>query len=45
MIPSNEIKRLLDYTNYIKECVSNGTEINKDTIRDYLEENHYYNKI
>lgn len=40
-----ELKRLLDYTNYIKECVSNNTEINKDTIRDYIKESHYYTPI
>jgi len=45
MITTKEIKRLLDYTNYIKECVSNNSEINKETIKNYLNENHFHNKL
>ena len=40
-----ELKILLDYTNYIKECVSNNSVISKKTIKDYLKEDHYYNNI
>tara|TARA_R110002072_G_C7915426_1_gene530649 strand:+ start:517 stop:654 length:138 start_codon:yes stop_codon:yes gene_type:complete len=45
MITKKEIKRLIDYTNYIQECVSIGTEINKQTVKDYLNEEHFYNKL
>lgn len=40
-----ELKLLLDYTNYIKECVSTNSEISKKTIKDYLSEDHYYQNI
>ena len=40
-----ELKLLLDYTNYIKECVSSNSEISKKTIKDYLKEDHYFNNI
>ena len=40
-----EIKRLLDYTNYINECVSKNTEINKQTIKDYINSNHFYQPL
>lgn len=42
---TKELKILIDYTNYINECVSNNAEINKDTIREYLKGNHYYTPI
>lgn len=42
---SDKLKLLLDYTNYIKECVSNNSEINKNTIRNYLKEDYYYERI
>ena len=44
-ISIKEVKRLLDYTNYIKECVSNNTEINKNTIRKYLKGSYYHQPI
>ena len=39
-----KLKVLLDYTNYIKECVSSMGEINKNTVKDYLDEDHFYKK-
>lgn len=39
-----KFKILIDYTNYIKKCVSIGTEINKETIKNYLKEDYYYEK-
>lgn len=41
----NRMKLLLDYNNYLKECVSLGVEINKDTIRDYLKGSYYHEPI
>ena len=40
-----ELKLLLDYTNYIKECVSTKHEINKNAIRKYSKDSHWYKRI
>ena len=40
-----KLKILIDYTNYLKECVSNNSEINKDTIREYLKGSHFHQPI
>ena len=39
-----DIKLLLDYNNYIKECVSSNTGINKDTIREFVKGSHFYKR-
>ena len=40
-----ELKILLDYTNYIKECVSNNSVISKKTIKKYLNEDYFHCNI
>lgn len=35
---------LLDYTNYLKECHSKGSEISKQTIKEYLKEDYFHKK-
>ena len=41
----SRMKLLLDYNKFLKECVSLGVEINKDTIRDYLKGSYYHEPI
>lgn len=42
---TERIKLLLDYNKFLKECVSNNTEINKNTIREYLKDSYYHEPI
>jgi hypothetical protein len=44
MIPKKELKRIIDFKNYINKCVSNNSEINNDTIKKYLKEDFYFKK-
>lgn len=41
----NKFKLLLDYTEYLNNCVSDKRELSKDTIRDYLKEDYYHKSI
>tara|TARA_B110000977_G_C11076313_1_gene491331 strand:- start:2279 stop:2548 length:270 start_codon:yes stop_codon:yes gene_type:complete len=39
------LKVLLDYNDYLKKCISQNTEINKNTIKDYLKGSSYHQPI
>lgn len=39
------MKLLIDYNLYLKECVSNSVEPDKNTIRDYLKGSHWHEPI
>lgn len=45
MTKTDRIKLLLDYNKFLKECVSTKSEINKDSIRDYLKGSYYHQPI
>ena len=45
MSNTTKMKLLLDYNLFLKECVSNNCEINKDTIREYLNGGYYHEPV
>lgn len=44
MTETQKIKLLLDYNEFINNCVSNK-ELTKETIREYLNGSHYHEPI
>lgn len=45
MTDIQKMKVLLDYNNYLKECVSKSSPIDKNTIREYLKGSYWHQPI